>query len=111
MCSILPVHRRMKSPASYLSVVGLMGAAYTLGKKRHLAIDLIAMKLEDNPAKQAVVHLLINLVSLFFCSSHYDLRRWLADAENSGNRTGFSGFGPGNGACLCRYSLYVGCLY
>ena len=46
--------------------VGLMGAAYTLGKKRHLAIDLIAMKLEDNPAKQAVVHLLINLVSLFF---------------------------------------------
>lgn len=48
--------------------VGLMGAAYTLGKKRHLAIDLIAMKLEDKPAKQAAVHLLINLVSLFFAA-------------------------------------------
>lgn len=46
--------------------VGLMGAAYTLGKKRHLAIDLMAMKLEHLPVKQAVLHLLINLVSLYF---------------------------------------------
>lgn len=46
--------------------VGLMGAAYTLGKKRHLAIDLISMKMEHNPAKQAVLHIVINLISLFF---------------------------------------------
>ncbi|NOI65700.1 MULTISPECIES: TRAP transporter small permease [unclassified Vibrio] len=46
--------------------VGLMGAAYTLGKKRHLAIDLISQKMEHNPHKQAVLHIVINLVSLFF---------------------------------------------
>ncbi|WP_375749204.1 TRAP transporter small permease [Vibrio sp. HN007] len=46
--------------------VGLMGAAYTLGKKRHLAIDLLSFKLEHNPAKQAALHLLINVISLFF---------------------------------------------
>ncbi|PJC87283.1 TRAP transporter small permease [Vibrio sp. HA2012] len=48
--------------------VGLMGAAYTLGKKRHLAIDLMAMKLEHLPVKQAVLHLIINLISIFFAS-------------------------------------------
>jgi TRAP-type C4-dicarboxylate transport system permease small subunit len=48
--------------------VGLMGAAYTLGKKRHLAIDLLSMKLEDNPAKQASLHLVINIISLFFAA-------------------------------------------
>jgi TRAP-type C4-dicarboxylate transport system permease small subunit len=48
--------------------VGLMGAAYTLGKKRHLAIDLMAMKLEHLPVQQAVLHLIINCVSLFFAA-------------------------------------------
>jgi TRAP-type C4-dicarboxylate transport system permease small subunit len=45
-----------------------MGAAYTLGKKRHLAIDLMAMKLEHLPVQQAVLHLIINCVSLFFAA-------------------------------------------
>lgn len=48
--------------------VGLMGAAYTLGKKRHLAIDLFSMKLEHNPPKQAMLHLIINIISLFFAA-------------------------------------------
>ncbi|MEJ6078402.1 TRAP transporter small permease [Vibrio sp. 1-Bac 57] len=48
--------------------VGLMGAAYTLGQKRHLAIDLLAMKLEHNKAKQAKLNLLINLISISFAS-------------------------------------------
>jgi len=48
--------------------VGLMGAAYTLGKKRHLAIDLLIFKLEHVPTKQAVVELIINLVSVVFAS-------------------------------------------
>ncbi|MDD1780607.1 TRAP transporter small permease [Enterovibrio sp. ZSDZ35] len=46
--------------------VGLMGAAYTLGKKRHLSIDLLSMKLEQNPRKQAVLKVVIDLVCLFF---------------------------------------------
>jgi len=48
--------------------VGLMGAAYTLGKKRHLAIDLLSMKLEQSPSKQALLHLVINVISLFFAA-------------------------------------------
>ncbi len=48
--------------------VGLMGAAYTLGRKRHLAIDLLSMKLEHNPAKQARLGLIINLVSIVFAA-------------------------------------------
>lgn len=46
--------------------VGLMGAAYTLGQKRHLAIDLLLTSLENKPRKQAVVQLLIDLISIFF---------------------------------------------
>lgn len=46
--------------------VGLMGAAYTLGKKRHLAIDLLSMKLEHKPDKQALLHLIINTISIIF---------------------------------------------
>ncbi|SHO57401.1 TRAP transporter small permease [Vibrio quintilis] len=46
--------------------VGLMGAAYTLGQKRHLAIDLLAMKLENQPGKQAALKLIINLISAVF---------------------------------------------
>lgn len=48
--------------------VGLMGAAYTLGQKRHLAIDLLVMKLEHNKAKQAKLNLLIDLISISFAS-------------------------------------------
>jgi len=48
--------------------VGLMGAAYTLGKKRHLAIDLLSMKLENQPKKQNLLHLIINCVGLIFAS-------------------------------------------
>lgn len=48
--------------------VGLMGAAYTLGKKRHLAIDLLSIKLEDKPAKLAILNILITAISLCFAS-------------------------------------------
>lgn len=48
--------------------VGLMGAAYTLGQKRHLAIDLLAMKIEKDEAKHARLRLLINLISMSFAS-------------------------------------------
>lgn len=46
--------------------VGLMGAAYTLGKKRHLAIDLLPTLLETQPRKQAIALLTINAFSIFF---------------------------------------------
>ncbi|MDO4431263.1 MAG: TRAP transporter small permease [Lonepinella koalarum] len=46
--------------------VGLIGAAYGVGQKKHLAIDLLLMKLESNPRKHAFLQLVINLVSLFF---------------------------------------------
>lgn len=46
--------------------VGLIGAAYGLGQKKHLAIDLILMKLEKSPKKHAMLQLFINLVGLFF---------------------------------------------
>ncbi|MEI6898038.1 MAG: TRAP transporter small permease [Psychromonas sp.] len=48
--------------------VGLMGAAYTLGQKRHLAIDLLAMKLEHDAIKHKRLKLLINLISMVFAS-------------------------------------------
>jgi len=48
--------------------VGLMGAAYTLGQKRHLAIDLLSMKLEHDKSKHAKLTLLINLISMSFAS-------------------------------------------
>ncbi|ABR73527.1 TRAP transporter small permease [Actinobacillus succinogenes] len=46
--------------------VGLVGAAYGLGKKKHLAIDLLLMKLEKSPKKQAFLQLVINTISIFF---------------------------------------------
>ena len=46
--------------------VGLVGAAYGLGKKKHLAIDLLLMKLETAPKKHALLQLFINLISIFF---------------------------------------------
>lgn len=46
--------------------VGLVGAAYGLGKKKHLAIDLLLMKLETAPKKQTLLQLVINIISIFF---------------------------------------------
>ncbi|KAE9529830.1 TRAP transporter small permease [Testudinibacter aquarius] len=46
--------------------VGLIGAAYALGQKKHLAIDLLLTKLESSPKKQNFLNLLINIISLFF---------------------------------------------
>lgn len=46
--------------------VGLIGAAYALGKKKHLAIDLLATKLEADPKKQCLLNLFINLVGIAF---------------------------------------------
>ncbi|WP_394149581.1 TRAP transporter small permease [Vibrio maritimus] len=48
--------------------VGLMGAAYTLGQKRHLAIDLLAMKIEHDGVKHNRLKLLVNLISTTFAS-------------------------------------------
>ncbi|EMF4355519.1 TRAP transporter small permease [Providencia rettgeri] len=48
--------------------VGLMGAAYALGQKRHLAIDLLAIKLEKTPAKHARLKIIINIISFLFAS-------------------------------------------
>lgn len=46
--------------------VGLIGAAYGLGQKKHLAIDLLLMKLESRPRQQLYLQLLINVISLVF---------------------------------------------
>lgn len=46
--------------------VGLIGAAYGLGQKKHLAIDLLLMKLESQPKKHALFQLIISLISIFF---------------------------------------------
>ncbi|MGR6980404.1 TRAP transporter small permease [Testudinibacter sp. P27/CKL/0425] len=46
--------------------VGLIGAAYALGQKKHLAIDLLLTKLESSPKKHNLLNLLINIISLFF---------------------------------------------
>lgn len=44
--------------------VGLLGAAYTVGAQRHLAIDLLAMTLK--PRKKAALGVLINLLIFIF---------------------------------------------
>ncbi|MBV8045227.1 TRAP transporter small permease [Pluralibacter sp.] len=44
--------------------VGLLGAAYTVGAQRHLAIDLLAMAL--NARKQAALSIAINLLIFLF---------------------------------------------
>jgi TRAP-type C4-dicarboxylate transport system permease small subunit len=48
--------------------VGLMGAAYTLGQKRHLAIELLEQKLENSPINLAKLRLIINGVSIGFAA-------------------------------------------
>ncbi|CAH6637292.1 MULTISPECIES: TRAP transporter small permease [Pseudocitrobacter] len=47
--------------------VGLLGAAYTVGAQRHLAIDLLAMMLK--PRKQMLLSVLINLLIFLFSGS------------------------------------------
>ena len=46
--------------------VGLMGAAYAMGQKRHLAIDLLVIKLEEQPVKLRALKLLISVISMAF---------------------------------------------
>ncbi|EEY10433.1 hypothetical protein COI_0908 [Mannheimia haemolytica serotype A2 str. OVINE] len=46
--------------------VGLIGAAYAFGQKKHLAIDLLATKLESSPDKLKRLHFVVNLISLCF---------------------------------------------
>ncbi|OOF59882.1 TRAP transporter small permease [Rodentibacter myodis] len=46
--------------------VGLMGAAYALGQKKHLAIDLLLSKFENSPISQNRLQLIINLISVAF---------------------------------------------
>lgn len=46
--------------------VGLIGAAYGLGQKKHLAIDLLLTKLDSPPRKQTFLQIIINLIGLFF---------------------------------------------
>lgn len=48
--------------------VGLMGAAYALGQKRHLAIDLLVMKLENKPRQLNFLKLLISVISMAFAA-------------------------------------------
>ena len=47
--------------------VGLLGAAYTVGAQRHLAIDLLAMTLK--PQKQKLLSVVINLLIFLFAGS------------------------------------------
>ncbi|QXO16422.1 TRAP transporter small permease [Vibrio ostreae] len=48
--------------------VGLLGAAYTLGQKRHLAIELLEQILENNPVKIGLLRLVVNIISIIFAS-------------------------------------------
>ena len=43
--------------------VGLLGAAYTVGAQRHLAIDLLAMSITPRKQKMLVINLLIFIFS------------------------------------------------
>jgi TRAP-type C4-dicarboxylate transport system permease small subunit len=44
--------------------VGLLGAAFTLGQKKHLAMDFMLLALDGR--KKATLQLLITLIGLFF---------------------------------------------
>ncbi|MEL0635866.1 TRAP transporter small permease [Marinomonas sp. TI.3.20] len=44
--------------------VGLLGAAFTLGKKKHLAMDFMLIVLEGR--KKALLQIVITLIGLFF---------------------------------------------
>ena len=47
--------------------VGLLGAAYTVGAQRHLAIDLLTLMLSSR--KQALLSVIINLLIFLFAGS------------------------------------------
>lgn len=44
--------------------VGLLGAAFTLGKKKHLAMDFMLLALEGR--KKVILQMVITLIGLFF---------------------------------------------
>ncbi|PJG84154.1 TRAP transporter small permease [Caviibacterium pharyngocola] len=46
--------------------VGLIGAAYGLGQKKHLAIDLLLTKLEKTPEKHNLLQIVITIIGLLF---------------------------------------------
>lgn len=46
--------------------VGLMGAAYAVGQKRHLAIDLLDQMLDNNVRKQTLLRMIVIAISLVF---------------------------------------------
>ncbi|WP_439235136.1 TRAP transporter small permease [Lonepinella koalarum] len=66
--------------------VGLIGAAYGLGQKKHLAIDLLLSKLEASPKKYNTLQIVINLVGVFFVCviMIYGGGRLVLDTLNSG---------------------------
>ena len=64
----------VKSPSSFtdelarflLIWVGLLGSAYAMGKKKHLAIDLLPSKLSGKPKK--ILNIFISLLIISFAS-------------------------------------------
>ncbi|PJG84720.1 TRAP transporter small permease [Conservatibacter flavescens] len=66
--------------------VGLIGAAYGLGQKKHLAIDLLLTKLETQPKKHNTVKLIISGISLLFIMvvMCYGGSRLVLDTLNAG---------------------------
>lgn len=68
--------------------VGLLGAAYTVGAQRHLAIDLLTMTL--SPRRQALFSVIINLLILLFLSAVIVLSRRKTDCKNAVDRPGLS---------------------
>lgn len=76
MCVVWQVFSRfvLKDPSVYTDElarfsfiwVGLIGAAYAFGQKKHLAIDLLATKLESSPEKAKRLNFVVNLVSCSF---------------------------------------------
>lgn len=66
--------------------VGLIGAAYGVGQKKHLAIDLLLTKLEAQPKKYAFLKTIIHLIGLFFVTviMVYGGGRLVIDTINAG---------------------------
>lgn len=46
--------------------VALFGAAYTVHLKKHLAIDFLLVKYENDPTKKVILNIIITLISLLF---------------------------------------------
>lgn len=85
--------------------VGLMGAAYTLGQKRHLAIELLEQILENKPTKLGVLRLVINIVSVIFASVIMIYGGGETDAANPRQWPGLSCSESANGVRLLRHSF------